>query len=446
MGTINLTGLATGLDTSALIDSLMAIERQPLTRMTTQQSTLQTGKNALQAVSDALKKLQTAGQALSDPTIFGNKQAVDVGNASTATATIVSGAPTGGYALQVDRLARSAQASYAFAAPTSDTTIAVAGDGWNDAIAVSAGTSPADLVARINGDPSLHVVASVVTVDGAQRLSFASRATGAASGFTASAAGVLSDETTKAGQDAQVRIDGEVHTSPTNVVENAIPGVRLSLRGVDAVGTTVTVSPPGADTSAVGKVAKDFVDAYNSAVDLLRSTTAVSATSKGALAGDSGLLSLQAQLRGALVSMSGGAASLPLEALGISTGKASGTATYSADAVAGKLTYDADALSAAVTADPAAVRATLTASGGVVKGLVDTLASYTGASGTLTTRISLAGQDISDIGKRMDDFDVRLTARQTALKAQFASLESTISKWHDQSSWLDGQIKALQSS
>jgi flagellar hook-associated protein 2 len=443
---INLSGLATGLDTNALVDQLMAIERQPRTRLATQQANVQAGKAALQAVSDALKKLQTAGQALADPSIFGNKQAVEIGSPATATATIVSGAPTGGYELQVERLARSAQASYAYTAPAGATTIDVAGGGWSDSIAVAAGTTSSDLVARINGDPSLHVVASVTTVDGQERIAFASRATGEAAGFTASSAGVLSDEVVKAGQDALVRVDGEEHRSATNVLENAIPGVHLALRGVDLDGTTVTVSAPGADTAAVGKVAKDFVDAYNSALDLLRTSTAVSATSSGKLGGDQGLINLQAQLRGALVASSGGMASLPLEALGISTGKASGTATFSADAVQGKLTFDSAALSAAVTKDPAAVRATLTASGSVVKGLVDTLASYTGASGTLTERIALAGQDVTDIGRRMDDFDSRLTARQAALKAQFASLESTISKWHDQSSWLSGQIDALKSS
>jgi flagellar hook-associated protein 2 len=93
---INLTGLATGLDTGALIDNLMAIERQPRTRIASQQTAQLSAKNALQAVSDALKRLGTAAQALADPTVFGNKQQVGVGNAATATATMVSGAPTGG--------------------------------------------------------------------------------------------------------------------------------------------------------------------------------------------------------------------------------------------------------------------------------------------------------------------------------------------------------------
>lgn len=443
---INLTGLATGLDTSALIDNLLAIERTPRTRMAQQQTAQLGAKNALQAVSDALKKLGTAAQGLSDPSIFGNKQAAQIGNALTATATIVSGAPTGGYALQVDRLARSAQSSYAYTAPAVATTIAVAGSGWNDTIAVNVDEPAADLVARINGDPALHVVASVVTVDGAERISFASRATGAAAGFTASAAGVLADERTTAGQDAQIRLDGVVRTSATNVVEDAIPGVRLALRGVDTVGTTVTVTAPGADPEAVGKVAKEFVDAYNSALDLLRTTTAVTATSSGALGGDLALTNLGSQLRGAMVQVTAGVSSLPLEELGISTGKPSGTSTYSAAAVQGRLTLDTTALTAALTADPAKVRATLTASPGVLTGLVDTLGSYTSATGSLTERISLVGQVVTDIGRRMEAFDARLTARQNVLKAQFATLEATISRLNDQRSWLNGQLSALQSS
>lgn len=443
---ISLTGLATSLDTDALIESLMAIERQPRTRIATQRTTEQTNKTTLQSVSDQLKKLQTAAQALADPSLFGNKQSVDVGNASTASATLVSGAPTGGYTLQVDRLARSAQASYAYTPPVGAGTIAVAGAGWSDSITVGDGESATDFVARVNGNPSLHVVASVATVDGVERLSFASRTTGATSGFTASAAGVLADEQLKAGLDASIRIDGQTHTSSTNVVEGAIPGVKLQLRGLDSVGTTVNVGAPGADTKGVGDAAKAFVDAFNASNDLLRKLTAVSATAQGQFGGDSTLTAIQSQLRNAMVSVTNGVSSLPLEALGISTGKASGTATYSADAVAGKLTFDADALSAAVTADPAAVRNVLGAADGVVKSLANTLGTYTGSAGSLTDRISAADKTIADLGKRMDDFDARLTAKQANLKAQYARLEATISKFNDLKTSLASQINALNPS
>jgi flagellar hook-associated protein 2 len=441
---INLSGLATGLPTDELIANLMSLERQPRTRVVTQRTNEQSMKSALQGVSDQLKKLQTAAQALSDPTLFGNKQSVEIGNAATATATLVSGAPTGGYSLQVDRLARSAQASYGYTPPTADGTIELAGTGWTDSIAIKADEKASDLVARINGNPALHVVASVTTVDGVERLSFASRATGATSGFTASADGVLADEALKAGLDASVRIDGQVHTSATNVLEGAIPGVKLQLRGLDSVGTTVNVGAPGADTKSVGDAAKAFVDAYNASNDLLRKLTAVSSTSKGQLGGDSTLTAMQNQLRSAMISVSGGVSTLPLEKLGISTGKASGTATYSADAIAGKLKFDPDVLSAAVTSDPAAVRSVLGATDGVLKTLASTIGTYTGASGSLTERISAADKTIADLGRRMDDFDARLTAKEAALKAQFSRLEATISKFNDQRSWLSGQLEGLK--
>lgn len=443
---ISLTGLATSLDTDALIDSFMSIERRPRIRVATQQSTERANKVALQTVQDSLKKLRAAAQALADPALFANRQSVDVANASTATATLVSGAAAGGYQLQVDQLARASQASYAYTAPTADGTITVSGTGWSDAISLSAGTSASDLVDRINGDSSLHVVASVTTVNGVERVSFASRDTGANSGFTASAAGVLSDESLTAGLDASIRIDGTTHTSGTNVVEDAIPGVRLKLRGLDTAGTTVTVGSPGADTKVVGDAAKEFVDAYNASNDLLRKLTSVTTTAKGQLGGDQTLTTLATQLRTAMFQVTNGTTSLPLEDLGISAGKASGTATYSADAVAGKLTLDADALSAAVEADAAGVSGVLSDPDGVLKSMASMIGSYTGANGSLTTRISDTDRMIADLGKRMDDFDARLTVKQAALKAQFARLESTISQLNDQQSWLSGQLNALKAS
>lgn len=440
---INLTGLATGLDTNELITQLMSIERQPKARLATQQLGIQANKAALQAVSDALKKLQSASQALSDPALFSNRQSLEIGNASAATGTVTSGAPAGGYALEVVRLARASQSSYAFAAPTADGTIAIAGSGWSDAVVVKAGDKASDIAARVNGDSTLHVVASVTTVDGVERLSFSSRATGAASGFTAASAGVLSDEVVRAGQDSLIRIDGEEHSAAGNVFDGVIPGVRLQLRGVTATPTTINVGVSGTDPTAVQGAVESFVEAYNATLDLLRTATAVSEGAKGQLGGDVTLTQLHDQLRSALISIGPGGASLPLEALGITTGKASGTATYSTDAVQGRLTVDAAALAAALTADSGHVREVLGRSG-VLGGLATMVGSYSGAAGSLTQRISDSDGLISDLGRQMESLDARLANRETALKAQFARLEATISQFNEQGAWLSGQLSALQ--
>ena len=45
----------------------------------------------------------------------------------------------------------------------------------------------------------------------------------------------------------------------------------------------------------------------------------------------------------------------------------------------------------------------------------------------------------------IDSWDIRLATKQTALTRQFASLEVSLSKLQNQSSWLAGQINALSS-
>ena len=55
------------------------------------------------------------------------------------------------------------------------------------------------------------------------------------------------------------------------MVENAIPGVRLTLKGVTTAPATVTVTEPALDRDAIKSKVKAFVDAYNAVVDTTRS-------------------------------------------------------------------------------------------------------------------------------------------------------------------------------
>src|SRR5947208_331974 len=79
----------------------------------------------------------------------------------------------------------------------------------------------------------------------------------------------------KAGKDAAYNIDGTDYTSHTNTISSAsgatgfVFGVELNLTGAGSF--TVSVSPPSVDKNAVISAAKSFVDAYNSAVDLMQS-------------------------------------------------------------------------------------------------------------------------------------------------------------------------------
>ena len=63
---MSLSGLASGLDTSTIVDQLMAIERQPETRVKMKQATENARQQALRDVQTKLQALQTSADALKD--------------------------------------------------------------------------------------------------------------------------------------------------------------------------------------------------------------------------------------------------------------------------------------------------------------------------------------------------------------------------------------------
>ncbi len=54
---ISISGLASGLDTSSIISALMAVEREPVTRLTDAQEKLQGQQKELTSVQSSLQQL-----------------------------------------------------------------------------------------------------------------------------------------------------------------------------------------------------------------------------------------------------------------------------------------------------------------------------------------------------------------------------------------------------
>src|SRR5256714_4291600 len=95
--TQSISGLASTLDTSTIVDQLMAIERQPQNRLKTQVSLSAARKTALSDVQTRLKNLQLAAQDLKSATLWANKQSVDVNDATKAAVSLNGPAGTGSY-------------------------------------------------------------------------------------------------------------------------------------------------------------------------------------------------------------------------------------------------------------------------------------------------------------------------------------------------------------
>jgi flagellar hook-associated protein 2 len=442
MAGIQLSGLASGLDTATIIDQLMSIERQPRTRLELRQTAEQARRDALNDVSTKLRSLKLAATDLKSTSVWADTQTVTSGDTSKVDVRRTAGAGPGGYEVQVSRLASSTQRTYGYAAPASGTTLTftVKDAQGNDVptnIAIAAGASLDDAVSTINTTAGSPVYA--VNVNGKMVLS--SRATGENARFTMadSAGGTLTQESERLGQNALFKVDGVDKTSQSNTVTDAIAGVELRLKGTTS-SLQVNVGAPGPDREKLVAKFKAFVDSYNSVVDSIRSkvnekpvaeaTTSADAK-KGVLFGDSGLNGVLRQLRQAVSDVvPGNPGTLDqLGELGISTGAAS--ATVNADSVAGKLVFDQSKLESALDTDPLAVRKLLggiTGTDGVAQRFESLLEPIAGTGGTLAGRISSEDSALSRLKDQLAKFDERLERKEAALNKQYAALEAALAQ------------------
>lgn len=454
---LNIGGLASGLDTNSIIDQLMAVERQPRTKLDTQASLITARQSALADFQSRLRSVEAAAQDLRSVSLWSQAQSTSSSDPTRISASIVAGAGAGvgGYQVEVSQLANASQRTYAFTRPASAGTITI--DGHDTAVA--AGASIGDVVSAINSDTRATVYAAA-TDSGTLVLS--SRTTGdTGTGFIAltDTTGALAEQTAKAkqGRDAQFTVDGVAGSSSSNDVSNAIAGVRLTLRGVTTVSgpITVTVGAPSVDTDAVRAKLQAFVDVYNSTVDAIRARLdersvpnpqTAADQQAGMLNGDTTLTGILSQMRQAIYTPIRGlpAGMSSLADLGVSTGSAS--STISRDALAGKLQIDDAKLSDALANNASAVRDLLAGpsnAGGWTRAFERIVHGADTTGGTLDVQITGADAELKRLQQEMADMDDRLALKETTLRAQFTAMETALQQSKTQGDWLSGQLASL---
>jgi flagellar hook-associated protein 2 len=437
---LSIGGLASGLDTTAIISALMAVDSQPLARMKVQQAVIQTRQSLLQGIQTQLSSLQTAAQGLASPTTFATTQSVTSSDTTKIVATLASGAGVGGHVLTVGQMANSAQRTFTFASPAAGDTVTI--DGHNTTLA--AGASIQDFVSAINSDASATVYAAAVDGTTVVLSNRSSGDTGAGFIAVTDAGGSLVEQPAKArqGQDAQYTVDGVAGTSHSNVINDAIPGVQVTLQGVTTSPVTVAIGAPAPSTDAITQKLTAFVNLYNQTVDAINAQLTQQPVAKPQSTADAlqGTLYADPDLSDLLSRMAS------LADIGISTGSASGAATPSTDALAGHLTIDTAKLTKALQTNPQGVQTMLgsvTGGNGFMQAFVGLMAPETQAGGVLATRINGGQSVLSDLSNQMQSLQQLLDQRQTALRAQFANLEATLSQSQSQGQWLAGQIAGL---
>ena len=434
MSPLSLGGLASGIDTNSIITQILAVEGQSKTRLQLADTRAQARQTGLRELATKLGAVRDAANALKSVGTWADVQKLTSSDPTRVAVRAEGGAAPGARVIEVTALAVTAQHAYNYTASASPQTITIGAF----SLAVDPDTTVANVASAINDRADAPV--SAVVADG--KLVLTSKTGGAGGDFTLDATPLLAEDPVyaRAGSDAAYLLDGVAKTSSSNVITDAILGVEVTLKATTTAPVNLTVSDPAPDTDAIKAKVTAFVTAYNSAVEFIRGKlseekvakpTTTTEANKGLFRGDmmlSGVLgSMRAQIG-------------DLADLGISTGAASGSATFSADSVAGKLRIDDTKLTAAL-ADPDTLR---TALEGLGQRLSDVVTPVAGA------RVTEALEGITAARKRIADAitrtDVRLAAREQRLRAQFAAMESALAASQAAQTQLASQLAGLSQS
>jgi flagellar hook-associated protein 2 len=442
-------GLSTGLDTNALIDSLMEWERRPLVlveqhkaRIELQQSLFRDLNTKLLALRDAAASLDNRTSGLTGASFEEELLAYTASSTdeSIVEATATGSASPGSFDVHVEQLATvGREFSVAFASSTDpvvdegDTlSIDYGGASSIDITVGAGGASLQDLRSLINDDANNGGnVRAEVLFDGTDyRLVISGTLTGAANDLTVSyddgppgpPLTFLDTSLEQTAEDAVFDVLGLTITRESNEVTDALPGLTLRLRGAHTNPTDTLQVNVSRDDETIAEGFQAFVDAYNEVLDFLIGQSRYDEANEtaGPLSGDSTLRTVERTVQRIVVdqySFTGN----PFTSLG--------EVGMQLDED-GRLVLDREALTEALDENPFAVRQLMggdDVTDGIATALARALDPIT-ESGTGMIAVREDGFDdrIASLERQIERLEIRLEKREELLVLQFSRLESTV--------------------
>lgn len=458
-------GVGSGIDTSALVASLVSATRDPKETVITNRQTLNSSR--ISALASAISSLDTFANALTE-VLSGSEYSGSPASNNTTIASVSllsGGSPTALPAqLTVEQLAAArvlSSSSTSGATSSSEVgtgtlTITTASGDTATVTIDSSNNSYSGLASAINS-AGLGVTARVVTDANGTRLVFKGE-TGVDNDFSISVSAddsgsVLAglgwsgtDSSTMSSssspQNAIITLDGVEYEYASNTIDDAIDYLRIELNEASP-GTTVTLSMTQ-PTAGLSDLLAEFVDAYNTLMTALNTATATGTDSStaGVLNGVSSVRDMKRQLAAIT--------STELTSTGTYKTLADIGITTSRD---GTLSLDSDVLAAALEADPEGVTnmvnpTTSTTANPGLAALMDTVRDNIekddGPLKLAQERYDALAEELTELLEKLDtqmeNYEAQLTSiyskmesRLTALKATQSYIEQQIEVWNSSS-------------
>lgn len=447
----SLGGLASGIDTNALVDGLMAVAKQPSNQLAARKTQVDAASTTISTFSSKLAMLKTAALALT--TNVGFASTVATSSDPSIVATTTGSTATGSYAVTVEQLARAQKTRTTTSASSSTTALGMSGSldlqiGSDPAslknVSILATDSLADIASKISSSGA-RLSASVMNDGTGYRLIVQGLDTGAGNAFTIGENGTTlgfgapgdpaAGATYETAADAQFTVDGMLSTSGTNQVTGVVGGLKLAFTKLTTGPTIVQVST---DSTSLRQKVTTLINSYNDVINYGHQQAGF-----GGSKATNPFLSADSAIRGALHKM-GALLSSPIAGTtgAYTTMRSLGLKTSQE----GTLTMDYTKLDAALAADPDSVRRlfvtdTVTGATGLMDALMKGVDSLVvGKGGAVAARISA----LQAQSKRIDDaktkMDLRLDDYQAQLKKQFSAMDAAVGKYKAMQASLDSTI------
>ena len=266
-------GLASGLDTNSIVDKLVALETQPITKNTAYQAALTTQISSLGDLTSKIKALASSAASLANGVATSSIATTPPG----VTAVAGTGALPGRYSITVNDIATTAKArSGPFASASSTVaggTLGLHVKGTAYSVAISANSDLSSVAKQINASGA-PVNAAVISDGTNFYLSLSNRDTGKPIGSAADGGLTVDSDPTGLGLavtqnavNASIIVDGLAVESQSNQITTAIPGITLNVVAKQTTAADMVVS---SDTSKSKANLQGFVDSYNAIISSLQ--------------------------------------------------------------------------------------------------------------------------------------------------------------------------------
>lgn len=438
------SGSALGLD--SIMENLTKVEDSKVDAYKTRQQSTETKISSYGTLKSSLDSIKTAGEALKSTSLY--KNASVAGTAQSLGVQATDRAAAGNYSVEISQLA---QAKSASSEAVSDKTSSLGSGslslkvGSQEATIDVQDTSLEGMRDAINNakdqdNKSLGVTATIINDGKGYRLAVSSKETGADNAFEMSATGddqlsslVNGMQTKIDAKNAQFSINGVSIEKSSNTVSDAVEGLTIDLAATTTGPETFNVA--NNDQPAVTAI-NQFVTAYNQFVTTSNNMTILNrddASNSGPLMGDSGLRSMQSQLRGALT---GSQDKGTLLDMGISFKD-------------NKLVVDNDKLTKALASDDKTAFNVLNGkdgNGGLITDVTSAIDNMTGKQGAYTTAKAALEARSKNQTQQIDAATERRDATLARYKSQFTKLNQFKTQMDSQMESLKQQFESLNAS